>query len=126
MWLSEEINAIRDRDPAARSGLEVFLTYPGLHALAFHRLSSWLRARQLMLLARIVSHLGRFLTAIEIPPGATIWTDPASGQTRRLEMLPDPQFDTLQALTQRVEELELEVRRLRHLEASPEREAALS
>lgn len=72
MWLSEEIACIRERDPAARSNLEVLLTYPGLHALLFHRLSSVLRRRRLHLLARIVSHAGRFATGIEIHPGATI------------------------------------------------------
>jgi serine O-acetyltransferase len=208
MILSEEIKAIRDRDPAARSDLEVLLTYPGLHALLFHRVSSRLRARGLGLPARIVSHIGRFLTGIEIHPGATIgkrlfidhgmgvvigetaiigddvtlyqnvtlggtgkeqgkrhptigdrvvvgvgakilgavtighdakigggavvlrdvpahttavgvparavvWTDPHSGETCRLETLPDPQLDTLMALAQRVEELEQQVRELR-------------
>jgi serine O-acetyltransferase len=72
MWLSEQIRAIRERDPAARSAVEIVLTYPGLHALMFHRVASALRGRRLHLLARIVSHLGRFLTGIEIHPGATI------------------------------------------------------
>jgi serine O-acetyltransferase len=72
MPFSDEIRSIRDRDPAARSDLEVLLTYPGLHALMFHRLSSRLRQHQLPLFARIVSHLGRFATGIEIHPGATI------------------------------------------------------
>jgi serine O-acetyltransferase len=72
MWLSEQIRTIRDRDPAARSAVEIVLTYPGLHALAIHRVASALRARRLFLLARIISHLGRFLTGIEIHPGATI------------------------------------------------------
>ncbi|MCC6790415.1 MAG: serine O-acetyltransferase [Thermomicrobiales bacterium] len=221
MVLSEEIRAIRDRDPAARSDLEVLLTYPGLHALLFHRLSSSLCKRRLRLLARIVSHLGRFLTGIEIHPGATIgrrlfidhgmgvvigetavigddvtlyqnvtlggtgketgkrhptigdrvvvgvgakilgavtigndakigggavvlrdvpahttavgvparavaWTDPHSGETRRLETLPDPQLDTLMALAQRVEELEQQVRELRGSAALVDAQAALT
>lgn len=208
MVLSDEIRAIRERDPAARSDLEVLLTYPGLHALLFHRLSTRLCKRRLRLLARLVSHLGRFMTGIEIHPGATIgrrlfidhgmgvvigettvigddvtlyqgvtlggtgkeqgkrhptvgdrvvvgvgakilgavtigndakigggavvlrdvpshttavgvparavaWTDPHSGETRRLETLPDPQHDTLLALVQRIEELEQQVRELR-------------
>jgi serine O-acetyltransferase len=72
MWLSEQIQTIRERDPAARSSIEIVLTYPGLHAQLFHRLASALRRRRLFLLARVVSHLGRFLTGIEIHPGATI------------------------------------------------------
>ena len=72
MPFGEEIKAIRERDPAARSDLEVVLTYPGLHALVIHRLASWLFRRHLPLPARIVSHVGRFLTGIEIHPGATI------------------------------------------------------
>jgi serine O-acetyltransferase len=221
MFFSEEVQAIRERDPAARSDLEVLLTYPGLHALIFYRASSWLRRRDYKLLARIVSHLGRFFTGIEIHPGATIgkrlfidhgmgvvigetsvigddvtlyqnvtlggtgkergkrhptlgdrvvvgvgakilgavtigndakigggavvlrdvpshttavgvparavsWTDPHSGETRRLETLPDPQQDTLLALVQRIEELEEQVRELRASHASPEAHAALT
>ena len=207
MSLTEEIAAIRARDPAARSTLEILLTYPGLHAIAMHRVASWLHRRRLKLLARLVSHLARFLTGIEIHPGAQIgrrvvidhgmgvvigetavvgndvtlyqnvtlggtgkqrgkrhptigdnvvigvgakilgavtvgegakigggavvlrdvpphttavgvparavaWTDPTSGETSRLEQLPDPQRDTLLALMQRVEELEQKVRDL--------------
>lgn len=207
MLFSEEIKSIRERDPAARSDLEVLLTYPGLHALLFHRVSSRLLRAGWPLLARIVSHLGRFFTGIEIHPGATIgkrlfidhgmgvvigetavvgddvtlyqavtlggtgkergkrhptlgdrvvvgvgakilgaveigddakigggavvlrnvpanttavgvparavaWTDPLSGETCRLESLPDPQHDTMLALMQRVEELEAHVREL--------------
>jgi len=72
MWLSEQIAAIRERDPAARSSFEILLTYPGLHALMIFRLTSSLRRRRLFLLARLLSHLGRFTTGIEIHPGATI------------------------------------------------------
>jgi serine O-acetyltransferase len=72
MPLSDTIRAFRERDPAARSAAEVLLTYPGLHALAFHRAASWLHRRGRRLPARLVSHLGRFLTGIEIHPGATI------------------------------------------------------
>jgi serine O-acetyltransferase len=72
MFLSEEIQAIRLRDPAARSNLEVLLAYPGLHAIGIHRIASWLRRHRLPLLARIVSHFNRFLTGIEIHPGATV------------------------------------------------------
>jgi serine O-acetyltransferase len=207
MFLTEQIRAIRQRDPAARSSLEVLLTYPGLHAVTIHRGASWLHRHRLRLLARLLAHLGRFLTGIEIHPGATIgrrlvidhgmgvvigetavigddvtlyqgvtlggtgkargkrhptlgndvtvgagakilgavkigdgarigggtvvlkdvpphttavgvparavsWTDPISGQTRRLEQLPDPQQDAIIALTRRVEELELKIREM--------------
>lgn len=204
MSLSEEIAAIRERDPAARSTLEILLTYPGLHAILLHRVASRLRAANFLLLSRVVSHLGRFLTGIEIHPGATIgkrffidhgmgvvigetaiigddvtlyqsvtlggtgkdrgkrhptlgngvvvgvgakilgavtigdyakigggavvltdvpahttavglparavaWTDPCSGETRRLEHLPDPQQEAVTALSRRIEELEHQV-----------------
>jgi len=217
--LSEQIRIIRERDPAARSTLEILLCYPGLHALAFHRVASWLWHRRLRLLGRLVSHLGRFLTGIEIHPGATIgrrlfidhgmgvvigettvigddctlyqgvtlggtgkergkrhptlgngvvvgvgakilgavtigdgakigagavvlrdvpphttavgvparavaWTDPQSGETRRVEHLPDPQRDALLALIQRVEELEQQVRELQAAHESAEAHAA--
>ncbi len=207
MFITEQIKAVQQRDPAARSRLEVLLTYPGLHAVIIHRGASWLHRHRLRLLARILAHLGRFLTGIEIHPGATIgrrlvidhgmgivigetavigddvtlyqgvtlggtgkargkrhptlgndvtvgagakilgavtigdgarigggtvvlkdvpphttavgvparavsWTDPISGQTRRLEQLPDPQQDAILALTRRVEELEQKLREL--------------
>ncbi len=70
--LREDIACILERDPAARSAWEVLTCYPGLHALVLHRRASWCRARGLHWLARFVSHLGRFLTGIEIHPGATI------------------------------------------------------
>ena len=221
MPFSEEIRAIRDRDPAARSDLEVLLTYPGLHALMFFKLSSRLRNSNFPLLARVVSHLGRFLTGIEIHPGAMIgrrlfidhgmgvvigetaivgddvtlyqgvtlggtgkekgkrhptlgdrvvvgvgakilgavtigngakigggavvladvpanttavgvparavvWTDPCSGESRRLEHLPDPQRDSLITLAQRIEELEAQVRDLQMKHATPEAHIALT
>ncbi|MCC6202044.1 MAG: serine O-acetyltransferase [Gammaproteobacteria bacterium] len=70
--LREDIHCIFDRDPAARHSLEVLTTYPGLHALLFHRLSHWLWTRRLKYLARLVSYVARWLTGIEIHPGATI------------------------------------------------------
>jgi serine O-acetyltransferase len=70
--LSEHIDAIRSRDPAARSRLEVFLTYPGLHAVWFHRVAHWLWVREFFLLGRWCSHIGRWFTGIEIHPGARI------------------------------------------------------
>ena len=60
------------RDPAAKSRLEVFLCYPGLHAILFYRLSSALWRHKWFLLGRFISHLGRMLTSIEIHPGAKI------------------------------------------------------
>ena len=70
--LKRDIQAALDRDPAARSTLEVLLCYPGLHALYFHRVAHWLWNNRVMTLGRLVSHLGRFLTGIEIHPGAAI------------------------------------------------------
>lgn len=60
------------RDPAARSRIEVALCYPGFHALLMHRVAHWAWTRKRYLLARLLSHLGRFLTGIEIHPGARI------------------------------------------------------
>ncbi len=68
----EDIAAVFDRDPAARSSVEVLLCYPGLHALWFHRLNNWLWRHNLRLLARFLSQVSRFITGIEIHPGATI------------------------------------------------------
>lgn len=67
-----DFNAVFERDPAARSKLEVFLCYPGFHAILFHRVSHWLWNKKLFLLARFLSHVARFLTGIEIHPGARI------------------------------------------------------
>ena len=69
--LRSEINAIKEKDPAARSTLEIFLCYPGFYALLFHRVSHWLWKHSFKLLARMNSNLARFLTGIEIHPGAT-------------------------------------------------------
>ncbi|HYF60829.1 MAG TPA: serine O-acetyltransferase, partial [Burkholderiaceae bacterium] len=70
--LREDIAAVRERDPAARSQLEVVLCYPGVHALALHRVAHRLWRSGLRTPARFVSHVARFLTGIEIHPGATI------------------------------------------------------
>ena len=72
MLLREHIQAIEREDPAAKSSLEVLLCYPGLHAVLIHRISHWLYGRRLYLAARFVSQIGRFLTGIEIHPGAKI------------------------------------------------------
>ena len=204
MFFQREIRAVRERDPAARTNLEVVLTSPGLHALAWHRASSWLWRHRLLLPGRLLSNTGRFFTGIEIHPGATIgrgvfidhgmgvvigetaivgddctlyqgvtlggtgkergkrhptlgrevvvgvgasvlgditvgdgarvgagsvvlrdvpphtttvgiparavaWRDPSSGETRRIERLPDPDRDAMIALVQRIEELEQKV-----------------
>jgi serine O-acetyltransferase len=68
----EEIDAVFGRDPAARSRLEVFLCYPGFHAMMFHRLAHKLWRRDFKLLARWISMFARFLSGIEIHPGAII------------------------------------------------------
>ena len=65
------LDSIKARDPAARSRWEVML-YPGLWALAFHRLAHWLYVGELYWAARLVNHIGRFFTAIDIHPGARI------------------------------------------------------
>jgi serine O-acetyltransferase len=70
--LREDVRAIFRRDPAARSVVEIFLAYPGFHALLFYRLAHWLWGRRLFVTGRFVSHVGRFLTGIEIHPGAQI------------------------------------------------------
>ena len=70
--IREDVRVIFDRDPAARSTLEIVTAYPGLHALIFHRFAHWLWQAGAKWLARLVSHLGRWLTGIEIHPGATI------------------------------------------------------
>jgi len=72
MSLREHIQTIKREDPAAKSSLEILLCYPGLHAVLFHKISHPLYKRKLYVLARLVSHIGRLLTGIEIHPGATI------------------------------------------------------
>ena len=69
--LTAYLDSIRARDPAPRSRWEV-LFYPGVLALGFHRIAHWLYGAQLFFLARFVNHFSRFLTAIDIHPGATI------------------------------------------------------
>ncbi|MGB3136459.1 MAG: serine O-acetyltransferase, partial [Nodosilinea sp.] len=70
--LLADFRIVFERDPAARNWLEVLTCYPGFHALALHRLSNWLWHLGLPFVPRLVSHLARFLTGIEIHPGATI------------------------------------------------------
>ena len=68
----EYVASVFDRDPAAKSWLEVLLCYPGLHALLAHRVNHWLWTHHLRLLARFCSQVSRLLTGIEIHPGAEI------------------------------------------------------
>ena len=70
--IREDIKSVFDRDPAARSTLEVLTCYPGVHARILHRISHRLWTWELFWLARLLSHIARFLTGIEIHPGATI------------------------------------------------------
>ena len=70
--LKEDIQTVSAKDPAARSVLEVIFCYPGLHALWLHRLAHFLWWHKLCFVARFISHISRFLTGIEIHPGAKI------------------------------------------------------
>lgn len=70
--IGEDINCVFDRDPAARSKFEIITSYPGVHALLFHRLTHWLWSLGLKWLARWLSSFARWFTGIEIHPGATI------------------------------------------------------
>lgn len=207
MWFSREIRAVRERDPASRSTIEVIFASPGLHAIVLHRVAHALWRRGLFLPGRLLSQASRAITGIEIHPGARIgkgvfidhgmgvvigetatvgdnvtmyqgvtlggtgkergkrhptierdavigvgasvlgavtigegarigagsvvlkdvpshatavgiparavsWRDPESGETRRLEHLPDPRGDAILSMMQRIEELEGRVREL--------------
>ena len=70
--LRENIQCVFDRDPAARNTLEVLTAYPGLHALMAHRLNHWFWKHGLKWFARMLSHIARWVTGIEIHPGAQI------------------------------------------------------
>lgn len=70
--IKEDVGAIFERDPAARSLMEVLLCYPGLHAIMVHRISHGLYKRGFIVLPRIISNMARFFTGIEIHPGAKI------------------------------------------------------
>jgi serine O-acetyltransferase len=67
-----DIDSVFARDPAARSRLEIILCYPGVHALILHRGAHWLWQRHFKLIGRMIAYFSRFLTGIEIHPGATI------------------------------------------------------
>lgn len=70
--LKEDIYTVFERDPAAKSTVEVLLCYPGLHSIIMHRIAHFYYKKGWFLLARLSSHLSRFLTGIEIHPGAKI------------------------------------------------------
>jgi serine O-acetyltransferase len=70
--LRSDIACIQERDPAARSTFEVLTSYPGLHAIWIHKLARWFWLNELRWLGRFTSHLGRWLTGIEIHPGAKL------------------------------------------------------
>ena len=70
--IKEEIQVVFERDPAARSVLETIFTCPGFQAILFHRFNHWMWNKKLYLLARMSAHLARFITGIEIHPGAKI------------------------------------------------------
>ena len=70
--IRKEIQAVFDRDPAAKSLLEVILCYPGLHAILMHRVAHFFYRRKMFLMARFISQISRFFTQIEIHPGAKV------------------------------------------------------
>src|ERR1700681_4456056 len=70
--IREDVATVMERDPAAKSRLEVFLCYSGLHAVWFYRINHWLWNHGLYLLGRMLSQAARFLIGIEIHPGAKI------------------------------------------------------
>lgn len=71
-WFTRAIAAAKKNDPAARSTIEIVLTYPGFHALFWHRVSHFLYRHRLFLLAKINAQFWRFITGVEIHPGARI------------------------------------------------------
>lgn len=70
--MREDIRAVLERDPASRSSIEVFLCYPGVHAVWAHRVNHWLWKHHLHLLARFLSNVSRTITGVEIHPGAQL------------------------------------------------------
>lgn len=70
--IKRDIESVKERDPAAHSSLEIALTYSGLHAVAMYRVAHWFYKRKMLVAARIISQTARFLTGIEIHPGAKI------------------------------------------------------
>ena len=70
--IKEVISVVFERDPAARTHWEIITTYPGVHALIIHRFSHWVWRKRFFWIAKFISHITRWLTGIEIHPGATI------------------------------------------------------
>lgn len=70
--IRRDIRVIFERDPAAKSVMEIIFCYPGFHALFFYRISNWLWRHNLLFAGRFISHIGRIVTGIEIHPGAKI------------------------------------------------------
>jgi len=70
--INEDISVVFERDPAARTHWEIITTYPGVHALLIHRLSHWIWRKRFFWLARFIAYISRWMTGIEIHPGATI------------------------------------------------------
>ncbi len=70
IWL--DVKAVQERDPAARSALEVLLLYQGVHALIWHRIAHWFWTHNMRFLGRLISQIARFFTLIEIHPGAVL------------------------------------------------------
>ena len=73
--LKSDLDCVLSRDPAARTRLEIILLYSGLHAVWSHRIAHWFWTHKLFLIARGISQFSRFLTGIEIHPGAKIGRD---------------------------------------------------
>lgn len=71
-YIKSEIESVKQRDPAARSGAEILLTYSGVHAVMMYRAAHWLYVRHYKIAARVLSQFAKFLTGIEIHPGAKI------------------------------------------------------
>lgn len=143
--IRNDIKAARERDPAARNALDVILTYPGFHARQIHRLTNALHHARVPFLPKLVAYAGRFLTGIEIHPGARIgagsvvltnvpayatvvgvpgkvvaYYDSGNETTVRL---PDPEWDRLEELNQRLDELRTQVQRLEEELAAHRRES---
>ena len=70
IWM--DVKAVQERDPAARSALEVLLLYQGVHALIWHRFAHWFYKHHMFFIARWISQMARFFTLIEIHPGAQL------------------------------------------------------
>ena len=70
--IREDVQTTYRHDPAALSSVEILLAYPGLHAIWLHRIAHWLHLQKVPIIPRLLSHLSRFLTGVEIHPGATI------------------------------------------------------